>query len=340
MKNNQLLYIGLNGFAGSGKDTVARALRLMLSYEWTTFEEFNSAWKRELSSFNYATFGITNNEDSRCHCIAFADQLKYICAAMFGIPVDRFYYNKETAWIRICPDFRYTEQKPYMNIVTAEEYHEYINRGVMNPELDEKWMSLRELLVYVGTYVCQEVINKNCFINGVENTIRQLMSQNKNLKYVICTDVRFYHELDYIRNHNGININIRRDDVKQLGNVAEHDLDDCEDFDFVIENNGTYDELMLTLWNLIHDNEIFNNEIIELPSRDCSNNYLRKSGEKSYVTCFEYDMARVSRSEGHVVMIDPSGGPQLIVGDKIPGTDLMICEIKHSDLGGWEVFID
>ena len=31
---NKLLYIGLNGFAGSGKDTVAKLLSVMLNNKW------------------------------------------------------------------------------------------------------------------------------------------------------------------------------------------------------------------------------------------------------------------------------------------------------------------
>lgn len=336
--NNHLLYIGLNGFAGSGKDTVAKALRLMLSYDWSTFEEFNAAWKRELSSYNFATFG-GSLQDSRCYCIAFADQLKYICASMFGIPVERFYFNKETAWVRISTDFKYTERRPdSKDIITADEYNELINSCY--DVLEPKWMSLREILVYVGTYVCQSVINKACFVNGVENTINQVLSQNKNLKYVICTDVRFNHELEYIQEHNGININIRRNDVKQLDNIAEHDLDGCDNFDFIINNDGSYDELMLSLWDLVHENKIFENDIIELPSRDGSDNYLRKIGDRCYNTCFEFGVSRTLRDAGHIIILDPTGGPALAVGDKIPNTNLMICDIQFSDTRGWDIYTD
>ena len=35
---NKLLYIGLNGLAGSGKDTVAKMLKTILSKEWESLE--------------------------------------------------------------------------------------------------------------------------------------------------------------------------------------------------------------------------------------------------------------------------------------------------------------
>ena len=65
-------------------------------------------------------------------CIAYADQLKYICAGIFGIPVQRFYMNKGTAWICINKDFKYTENKPNINnIISAEEYYNSLSTGVV-----------------------------------------------------------------------------------------------------------------------------------------------------------------------------------------------------------------
>ena len=317
MINNEILYIGLHGFAGSGKDTVAKALRLMLSYNWSSYEEFRLTWEREAFKMHYATFGIAP-EDESCYCIAFADQLKYICSAMFGIPVDRFYYNKENAWICINDDFQYTEQQPLQsNIITAEEYYMENNSFSDNSSNDKKWMSLREVLVYVGTYVCQRVINKNCFINGVSNTIKQIKSRNRNLKYVICTDVRFFHELEFIKKHKGINIDIQRAGVEQLDNIAEHYFDDEDVFDFTLHNDGTYDELLTDLWSLVHDNIIFKNIVLMLPSRNGTKNYLRKIDENKYTCCFEYSVSKIKRDGGKITMIDPAGGPAIYVGSKI-----------------------
>lgn len=330
--NNEILYVGLHGYAGSGKDTVAKALRLMLSYNWNSFEEFQMKWEHEAFKMHYATFGVAP-EDDMCYCIAFADQLKQICSAMFGIPVERFYYNKENAWICITDDFQYTEQQPRdCDIITAEEY--YIQSNSFNSSNERKWMSLREVLVYVGTYVCQRVINKNCFINGVSNTIKQVASRNRNLKYVICTDVRFFHELDFIKKHNGINIDITRAGIEQLENIAEHDFDDEDVFDYTLHNDDTYDDLLINLWNLVHDNVIFKNVVIDLPSRDGSNNYLRQIDDNKYLCCFEYSTSRISRDNGKIVMIDPSGGPAIYVGCKIEGTDINnVSSIYFDDHG-------
>ena len=83
-------------------------------------------------------------------------------------------------------------------------------------------------------------------MNIVNNVINDTVRNNKNISYVICTDVRFKHEFDFIRKNHGILINVLRNDVDQLENIAEHDLDYIDDdFDFTIDNSGTYDDLFI-----------------------------------------------------------------------------------------------
>ena len=336
--NSKLLYIGLNGFAGSGKDTVAKLLSIMLNNNWESFEQFKEYYISTSNINTFATFNKSNIINEReCICTAFADQLKYICASIFGIPVERFYFNKSNAWVCINKDFQYTEVQPDLNnIVTAEDFY-ISNSNYMNSPI-RYYMSLREILVYVGTYICQKSINKNIFINAVENTIKQKLNSNNNIKYVIITDVRFLHELDYIRNKNGITITITRDDVKQLDNIAEHDLDDEEDYDFYIDNNTTYEELFRQVWDMVHDNIEFKNITVNLPSRDGTQNYLRlienNGADKKYRLCLEYDVHRLSHSGVTITMIDPAGGPAICVNSYIEGTNLFVKEIEFCPNNG------
>ena len=98
---NKLLYIGLNGLAGSGKDTVAKMLKTILSKEWETLDECKEYYfSRYTNPTQSATFPPSQlDKDSSVMCIAYADQLKEICSTIFGIPVQRFYQNKSNAWI-------------------------------------------------------------------------------------------------------------------------------------------------------------------------------------------------------------------------------------------------
>ena len=46
MNSNKLLYIGLNGLAGSGKDTVAKMLKVILLKNWDNIDECKQFYLR------------------------------------------------------------------------------------------------------------------------------------------------------------------------------------------------------------------------------------------------------------------------------------------------------
>lgn len=319
MMSNQLLWIGINGLAGSGKDTVAKMMQFILE---ALYNDVNTAWERWQKFVDETEMSYKNCHNLKSVSIAFADQLKKLCSVMFGVPIERFYYNKANSWIAINKDFRYTEVKPLDSmVVTAEEY--YTNNDSYRMSSMTYFMSLREVLVYIGTYVCQKAVNQDMWMNLVDKEASKMSSHNTNLEYVICPDVRFWHEFDFIReNKKGINIKVIRDSIEQLDNVAEHGFDDDDDeFDYIIENNGTYRELFEEIWNLVQDNVEFHNNTVRLNSHDGSNNYLRLGNITNdtfeYKLISEYGACRVIHSDGKIEAIDPSGGPMISVGNRI-----------------------
>lgn len=318
---NNLLYIGLSGYAGSGKDTVAKILAAMLDTNFNTCEEFEQYYNNlyKVTAGQSATF---NNENvnglngQKVLCIAYADQLKYVCASIFGIPVERFYMNKSSAWICINKDFTYTEIRPAQdNIITAEEYA--YNLSTYKHSSTSYYMSLREILVYVGTYVLQEDINKRIFVNIVKNKINETIIKNPSLKYVIITDNRFSHEIDFMHENNGILISIQRDSVTQLSNVAEHDLDDENSYDYVINNNGTYSDLIETIWDMVHMHKEFENITYNLLTRENINNYLREIDDNKFKLCTVNKLQKIYHENGSISMVDPIGGPTIFVNKPI-----------------------
>lgn len=327
MNSNKLLYIGLNGLAGSGKDTVAKMLKVILLKNWDNIDECKQFYNTYYAG---PTISATFNKQSDPYtepvmCIAFADQLKTICSSIFGIPVTRFYNNKSNAWICINKDFHYTEIRPE-NVITCEEY--YYNCSEYKNSSTRYYLSLRDILVYIGTFVLQQDINKEVFINIVQNTIKEVSFNNSELKYVIVTDIRFIHEFEYLNNNNGITIKITRPEVEALDNVAEHDLDDEDRYTYTIENDGTYDDLFQQVWDLVHDETVFRNEVKILYTRDNVDNYLRKIDEDAWQLCSPYPITRINHTNGDISMIDLIGGPTIYVDEEIPGTHLIPNKIE------------
>lgn len=333
MKN--LLYIGINGYAGSGKDTVAKMLKIILGCGKETLEECKEIYKSIFTNpTKSVTYDYRNNtyfNDYPVFCIAYADQLKYICSAIFGIPVDCFYMNKSNGWVCINRDFQYTEIKPEEHsIISADEFYYGLSEYMGAQE--KYWMSLREILVYVGTYVLQHNVNCNIFVNIVRNKIKEHLLENKNFEYVIVTDNRFTHELEFIRNNNGITIRVERDSVQQLDNVAEHDLDDENEYDYIIKNNGSYDDLFQQIWDIVHSDIEFQNKTVQLGTRDEIQNYLRLINSTddidTYLLCSPYNIQNVYHDDYGIFMINPTGGPIISRGETISGTDIIPYKIE------------
>ena len=334
--NQNLLFIGLNGFAGAGKDTVAKMLKTILGYNWTSLEECKNFYQKTYTNPTWsATYHAPSlDKNTKVLCIAYADQLKMICSTIFGIPFERFYMNKSNAWVCVNDKFQYTEIKPTnTHIITAEEYYYGYDNYINNEE--QYWMSLRDILVYVGTYVLQKQINKNIFVNIVRNKIIEDQAQNSNLEYVIVTDNRFTHELNFLQENNAITISIIRNSVEQLNNVAEHDLDNVEDYDFIIDNSGTYDDLFKAVWDLVHDNIEFKNKTLSLYTRDNINNYLRlykiAEDHAEWKLCVPYYIQKIYKNEDIIKLIDPIGGPTICIDEYLDTSNgmLYVNRIEH-----------
>lgn len=68
---------------------------------------------------------------------------------------------------------------------------------------------------------------------------------------------------------------------------------------------------------------------IRLRTHDGSNNYLQLLEDRpnTYKLVTQFNFIRVGKVSNGQDFIDPSGGPMLIVGDKIEGTDYVIESI-------------
>lgn len=88
-------------------------------------------------------------------------------------------------------------------------------------KIDHLNMSARELMINLGTYFRK--LDRNCWINYIDNYLRDLenydLTENSKTLYIF-TDVRFDNEINYIKNKNGIIIDVLRQDLY----IKEKDL--------------------------------------------------------------------------------------------------------------------
>ena len=79
-----------------------------------------------------------------------------------------------------------------------------------------------------------------------------------NTKNCVITDVRFRNELDYVKEKGAFLIKIERDGCEGDDDVSETEMDGFKDeeFDLIIKNNGTREELSETISNFVKNLKI------------------------------------------------------------------------------------
>jgi hypothetical protein len=205
------MIIGVCGFIGSGKDTVADYL--------VNFHEF----RRE----------------------SFANTLKDACAAVFG-------------WDRTMLEGR---------TKAAREWREQVDpwwaERLNIPTLTPRW-----ILQYWGTEVCRRGFHDDIWIASLENKLRTSRDD------VVVSDCRFPNEIKSIKDAGGIIVWVKRGalpewynlavEANQGSNVAANELKMNKihasetswvgtDFDVVLDNNGSIDDLYEEIKNLVLD---------------------------------------------------------------------------------------
>jgi hypothetical protein len=205
------MIIGVCGFIGSGKDTIADYL--------VNFHEF----RRE----------------------SFANTLKDACSAVFG-------------WDRTMLEGR---------TKAAREWREQVDpwwaERLDMPNLTPRW-----ILQYWGTEVCRKGFHDDIWIASLENKLRNSVDD------VVISDCRFPNEIKSIKDAGGIIVWVKRGPLPEWydtaleanrgSNVAANELKMNKihasetswvgtEFDVVLDNDGSIDDLYNEVKNLVLD---------------------------------------------------------------------------------------
>jgi hypothetical protein len=220
------MIIGVCGFIGSGKDTIADYL--------VNFHEF----RRE----------------------SFASTLKDAVSAVFG-------------WDRTMLEGRTKE---------AREWREQVDPW-WAARLDMPTLTPRWVLQYWGTEVCRKAFHDDIWIASLENKLRTSKDN------VVISDCRFPNEISSIKKAGGIIVWVKRGELPDWyntaveanrgSNVAINELKMRKihasetawvgtDFDAVIDNNGTIDDLYNQASNLLVDHPASSEHLLFVKSAD------------------------------------------------------------------------
>jgi len=164
----------------------------------------------------------------------FADALKQACNIIFGIPLEDM--ETEEGKQRVTDvqwPWRQTEKHAWIKIV----YKVY-------PKL-KRFMTVREVLQFVGTELLRTQLDPDVWIKSI---YRRQWAEND---IVIVADCRFPNEAEFAR-ENGLLISVERDTgIPSDGHISETVLDDYHDYDYIINNNGSFDDLREQLRSIL-----------------------------------------------------------------------------------------
>jgi len=209
--------IGICGHAGSGKDTIALKL---------------------------AEFGVVR--------VAFADKLKAVVSAIYGVPLEAFHdrelKNKldkrlSSGYLEGSADpgaLRTLLEHVFRELFGDLRYIDHAER-IFFSLLPDGGCTPREAAQLIGTEGFR-VVHDTVW---VDYAIRQAVEMASAGKTVAITDVRFENEAAAVRNAGGIVLGVSRLSCEKYDHDSERKVSEIvENSDYLIDNNGTLDELM------------------------------------------------------------------------------------------------
>ena len=236
--------IGINGRIGSGKDTVGMILQALTMYE-------GSRWKDIPLEYVKAYEGRPNLK-SGWEIKKFAGKLKQIASILTGIPKEKFEDQefKKTLLGEQWNNYRVTWKHgddgpgsmtfktPYeAKFFIEQNFEDSVDEIVSSGLLTFEEMTVREFLQKLGTDALRDNLHRDIWVNA-------LFADYKEPDNWIITDVRFPNEAQAIKDKGGIVIRIERGEQNTENlHISETALDDWE-FDYVINNNGSLEQLL------------------------------------------------------------------------------------------------
>lgn len=210
------MIVGLGHKKRVGKDTVAKILRYIAQENKEGFLVDKKYLIRELRKSYPEDF---NN--IRWITMSFADKLKEVASLVFDIRKE--YWDDPSIKASIVSNYCLTGREILQRI--GESFRKEISPDIWVNSLFSKYNSLN-YRDHSG-----DIIKPN----------------------LIITDVRMPNEAQAIKDRGGILIRIDRETGYKDNHISETALDDYKDWDYIIDNNGTLEELVDKVETLYED---------------------------------------------------------------------------------------
>lgn len=124
-------------------------------------------------------------------------------------------------------------------------------------------MTYRDFLQRIGTEAMRNGLHENVWVNALFSDYKATtiavgsnefdITEKDVLPNWLITDTRFPNELEAVKKHNGITIKVIRDSGNTVGTLhsSETALDYYTEWDYVIDNNGSIEELKAQIFSIL-----------------------------------------------------------------------------------------
>lgn len=174
------------------------------------------------------------------------------------------YYNWETKKFA-------GKLKDIAEILTGVSKHHFEDQEFKKQDMSPEWgMTYRDLLQKLGTEAMRNGLHENVWVNAlfadyhpINDELRQSMGNvidysNCEWPNWIITDCRFPNELEAVKNRKGLTIKVIRDSGNTIGttHASETALDYYTNWDYVVDNNGTLEELKAQILSILQKEDL------------------------------------------------------------------------------------
>ena len=261
--------IGISGKQGVGKDTVAKMIQYLTTDWHKQFSEYTvqKSRKMKILPFQETMESTDRFLDSAWNIKKMGYKLKQITSILLNVPVEKFEdqeYKKETLpeqwWYWYCDGDKFgTEEK-------AKEHSDLLwSEEGWDAPVELIKPTVRQLLQEIGTEAMRDNIHPHIWSNALfaewkPQTIVRDGQEYRGLEFPkwIITDIRFPNEAKAIKDRGGVLIRVNRTYDNLFHNMigtdattwkapsthpSETSLDNYKDWDYVIDNDGSLEDL-------------------------------------------------------------------------------------------------
>lgn len=252
-----MCYIGIRGHRGSGKKTVAYLLGQTLEYnrihhnEIIDMQDFRKNFKNWCDEICRDENIIYSAELKYVYFDSFGDAPRLFVSMLIGCPSWWLTDDAKKDNVVVClNDFTYKDYSEKItedgvSLMTADEVKEKMFKLIWD-NLDKPvdlskesniYMTLREFIIYFGMDVMQVWFGKNVWVKSYKANSAMFINIFDDGSYRIFSDVKSPSEAKYIREKEGIIINVERPGHRKKDTQLTFDKDIKDDYKIKIGSN-------------------------------------------------------------------------------------------------------